>query len=404
MPTLDDFEAAVNGSKYVSKIDLKQAYHQVELDPEGRFIKTFSTHEGLFRYKRLSYGTSSSAELFQNILQRNLSDIKNVKSIADDIIIFGKNRQEHDTALESCLKRLSALNIKAKGSKCSFLKGEIKFYGLIFTEIGARPDPDRVAKLQNVAPPQNASAVRSFLGMANTCSDYIPNYAAMTLPLRELTKKNVKFKWTLVEQRAFNQLKQKLTQAPIMAYFDTHNKSMLTVDGSPTGISGILIQLDNNKASYKIISYASRALSSLESHYSQTDIEGIALVWAVEHFRLLLLDTEFDVVTDHKALEAIFNNPKSKPPARIERWILRLQPYSFRVIYKSGLTNEADYLSRHPIGVTKKESSEECIAEEYISYIVEHTIPKSMTLKEIQQEAKKDRELQKGQKALDTRK
>ena len=74
----------------------------------------------------------------------------------------------------------------------------------------------------------------------------------------------------------------------------------------------------------------------------------------IEHFSLFLLGTEFDVVTDHKALEAIFNNPKSKPPARIERWILRLQPYSFRVIYKSGLTNEADYLSRHPIEVTRK--------------------------------------------------
>ena len=402
MPTLDDFKTAVNGSKYFSKIDLKQAYHQVELDPESRFITTFSTHEGLFRYKRLSYGTSSSAELFQNILQRNLSDIKNVKNIADDIIIFGKNRQEHDTALESCLKRLSALNIKAKGSKCSFLKAEIKFYGLIFTEKGTRPDPDRVAKLQNVAPPQNASEVRSFLGMANTCSDYIPNYAAMTLPLRELTKKNVKFKWTLVEQRSFNQLKQKMTQAPVMAYFDTHKRSMLIVDGSPTGISGILTQRDNDNASYKIISYASRALSSVESHYSQTDIEGLALVWAIEHFRLFLLGTEFDVVTDHKALEAIFNNPKSKPPARIERWIIRLQPYNFRVIYKSGLTNEADYLSRHPIDVTKKESSEEHIAEEYINYIIEHTIPKSMTLKEIQQETKKDRVLQKVQKALDT--
>ena len=115
--------------------------------------------------------------------------MKNVKNIADDIIIFGKNRQEHDTALENCLERLSALNIKAKGSKCSFVKAEIIFYGLIFTENGTKPDPDRVAKLQNVAPPQNVSEVGSFIGMANTCSDYIPNYAAMTLPLRELTNK-----------------------------------------------------------------------------------------------------------------------------------------------------------------------------------------------------------------------
>ena len=152
-----------------------------------------------------------------------------------------------------------------------------------------------------------------------------------------------------------------------MTYFDTHKGSMLIVDASPTGISGILTQRNNDKASYTIISYASRALSSVESHYSQTDIEGLALVWAIEHFRLFLLATEFDVVIDHKGLEATFNNPKSKPPARIERWILRLQPYSFRVIYKSGLTNEVDYLSRHPIEVTQKESSKERISEVYIN-------------------------------------
>ena len=90
IPTLNDFKAAVNGAKYFSKIDLKQAYHQVELEPECRFITTLSTHEGIYQYKRLNYGTSSAAEVFQNILQRNLSDIPSVKNIADDIINIWK--------------------------------------------------------------------------------------------------------------------------------------------------------------------------------------------------------------------------------------------------------------------------------------------------------------------------
>ena len=124
---------------------------------------------------------------------------------------------------------------------------------------------------------------------------------------------------------------------------------MLIADGSPTGIIGINAQRDNDKASCKIISYVNRALSSVKCHHPSTDIEGLVLVWAIEHFQLFLLDTEFDFVTDHKALEAIFNNLKSKPPARIERWILRLQPYSFRVIYKSGLINEAYYLGTNSI-------------------------------------------------------
>ena len=90
MPTLSDFRAEMNGSKNFSKIDLKQAYHQLELKEERRYITTFSTHEGLFRYKRLNYGTNSAPELFQNILQQNLSDIRGVKNIADDIIVHAK--------------------------------------------------------------------------------------------------------------------------------------------------------------------------------------------------------------------------------------------------------------------------------------------------------------------------
>jgi hypothetical protein len=90
MPTLQDFKAEVNGAKFFSKIDLKQACHQLELHPDSRFITTFSTHEGLFQYKRLNYGTNSAAEIFQNVLQQNLSDIRGVKNLVDDIIIHGK--------------------------------------------------------------------------------------------------------------------------------------------------------------------------------------------------------------------------------------------------------------------------------------------------------------------------
>ena len=158
-----------------------------------------------------------------------MCDIPGVKNIADHIIIFEKDRKEHDIALEACLKRLSELNVKAKGEKCKFLQQEITFYGPIFTDKGTRPDPKRVKHLLKTEPRQNASEVRSFLGMANACSDYIPNYATLTQQLRELTKKNNTLKWTMIEQRAFNQLKKKLTQSPVMAYFDTEKHSV--VDG-----------------------------------------------------------------------------------------------------------------------------------------------------------------------------
>ena len=152
------------------------------------FITTFTTHEGLYQYKRLNYGTNSAAEIFQNVLQQNLSDIRGVKNIVDDILIHGKIRKLHDEALENCLKRLASLNLKVKGEKCDFLQKEITF-----TAEGIKPDPERIANMVKVQAPKTAGEVRSFLGMANTCHEYIPDYSALTSPLRELTKKKTTF-------------------------------------------------------------------------------------------------------------------------------------------------------------------------------------------------------------------
>ena len=404
MPTIQDFNTEVNGARFFSNIDLAQAYHQLELAPESRYITTFTTHEGLYRYRRLNFGTNSAAEIYQNVLQRNLNDLPGVKNIADDVLIYGKTKKEHDEALECCLKRLADLNLKAKGSKCSFLQTELKFYGLIFRGDGTRPDPERIENLVKVSRPTNAGEVRSFLGMANACSDYIHDYAQISAPLRDLTKKHTSFKWTHIHQKAFELVKKRLTQSPVMSYFDTSKRTMVIVDASPVGISAILAQREQDSPQYKVIAYASRSLTPVETRYSQTDREGLALVWGIEHFRLFLLGAEFDVITDHKALEAIYNNPRSKPPARIERWMLRLQPYNFRVIYKKGESNSADYMSRHPDGHSESDldTSNENFTEHYINFLISHHIPKSMTLEQIKEATKSDKVLNKVTQSLDT--
>ena len=102
--------------------------------------------------------------------------------------------------MENCLKRLAELNLKEKAEKCSFLQSELKFYGLIFSASGTRPDPERIDNLVKVPAPCNVSEVRSFLGMTNTCHDYIPDYATIAAPLRQLTRKNVTFEWKLEHQ------------------------------------------------------------------------------------------------------------------------------------------------------------------------------------------------------------
>ena len=235
----------------------------------------------------------------------------------------------------------------------------------------------------NAPKPTNTHEVRSFLGMANYSSKYIRNFATITAPLRELTKKNVRFEWSATHDEAFETLKQALTSAPCMSYFDKHKDTYVTVDTSPVGISAILSQksLHGNSDHQQTIAYANRALTETEKRYSQTEKEALAIVWAVEHFHLFLFGSEFTLVTDHKPLEIIYGKRTAKTSARIERWVLRLQPYSFRIVYQAGSNNPADYLSRHPTAESCRK--QEKMTEQYINFVAQHSVPKAMTLAEI---------------------
>ena len=242
IPTLNEISIELNGARFFSKLDLTQAYHQLPLHEDSRYITTFNTHVGLYRYTRLNYGTNAAMEIFQHVLQQNLQGIQGVLNLADDIFVFGKTRRKHDTALRNCLERLQERGLTLNPRKCTFLKSSINFFGQIFSAQGTRPDPKRIEDLENASVPVNAKEVRSLLGMANYSSKYIPNYATITAPLRELTKKNVTFAWKECHQTAFDKLKTALSQASAMGYCDINRDTFITVDVSPVGISAILSQ------------------------------------------------------------------------------------------------------------------------------------------------------------------
>jgi hypothetical protein len=167
-------------------------------------------HVGLYRYKRLNYGTNAAAEIFQYTLQTAPQGFKGVKNIADDIIVLGSTRTEHDANLDKCLQRLAMKGLRQNRSKCNFLSNTLSFFGQIFPKEGTHPDPiyRRAADLLNAPQPNNVHEVRSFLGMANYSSKYIRDFATLvTAPLRDLTKKDVRFEWTQTHQTAFEKLK-----------------------------------------------------------------------------------------------------------------------------------------------------------------------------------------------------
>ncbi|XP_061176120.1 uncharacterized protein K02A2.6-like [Saccostrea echinata] len=190
MPTIDELITDLNGAKVFSKLDLNKDYHQLELAPESRYITTFSSHVGLFRYKRLIFGVNSAAEVFQAVIQQTIEGIHGTRNISDDIIVFGKSQEEHDKSLKSLLTRLRERNLTLNKDKCEFNKRKLEFFGFIFSENGISADPKKVEAIKHAENPRNASEMRSFLGMANYCARFIKDFATISQPLRELTKKN----------------------------------------------------------------------------------------------------------------------------------------------------------------------------------------------------------------------
>ena len=184
--------------------------------------------------------------------------------------------------------------------------------------------------------------------VVSSVSRFIYDFSTITAPFRALTRHGTKWQWTKQHQHAFDELKRRLTTSPTVAYFDPAKDTELVVDASPVGLGAILTQKTSDSGK-NIVAYASRSLSPVEQRYSQTEREALACIWGCEKFHLYVYGAPFTLITNHKPLIHIFNNPKAKPPARLERWNLRLQPYNFTVRYEPGKTNPADYISRHPL-------------------------------------------------------
>ena len=176
-PTVDEVLQNLNQSTVFSKLDPRWGYHQLELHPDSRSITTFTSHCGLCGYKRLMFGISSAPEVYQHVIQQALQGCEGIANISDDIIIPGRNSEEHDKRLQRVLKRLKEKNLTLNTEKCRFHMTQMVFMGLVLTNNGTGPAEDKVKAIVDAREPQNASEVRSFLGLANYNARFIPDFA-----------------------------------------------------------------------------------------------------------------------------------------------------------------------------------------------------------------------------------
>ena len=300
-----------------SKLDLCLGFHQIELEEGSGDITTFATHDELFRYKRLSFRVNSAPEKYQQIVSQVVSDISGVQNIADDLIVHGKNIEEHDRNLHKVLQRLEEKNLTLNPQKFQFKMDKVVFMGLLVSKYGIGPTEEKVRAVLESSRPTTPTEVRSFLGMVGFSARFIPNFATIAEPLRGISRQGTPFVWGSEQEASFQELKQQLASAPVLAYFDKEAHTRVIADASPVGLGAVLVQEKNGVG--RAVCYASRSLSSVERRYSQTEDEALALVWTCERFNLYLYGLQtFDLVTDHEALKVIYSRV-SKPSARIGR-------------------------------------------------------------------------------------
>lgn len=377
----------------MSKIDLKKGFYLCELDSKCRDITAFATKNGVFQFTRLMFGLKSAPELFNRELDRIFANHKGISKYCDDFLIFGGTQEEHDTNLNAVLKTIDEEGLEINEQKSVYNVTQVKFLGHIVTTNGTFPDPEKVKDIKSFRAPQNKSELQTLLGLATFLGRYIANLSEITGPLRKLLNKDTDFVWEDEQRDALVKLKGALTRDTFLSFFVRGRTTILVADAGPNALGAVLLQSDQEK--YFVIAYASKALTETESKYYQTEKEALAIVWSCEKFATFLVGILFDLWTDCKPLEYLFK-PNSKPCARLERWILRLQSFSFNVIHKPGKLNIADPLSRLCNPIESCDVSEEC----HLIRLVRETSPAAVTPREIELETTKDAQLEEVKKAL----
>ena len=254
-PTIEEVLQDLNGSTVFSRVDLKWGFHQILLAEESRHVTTFVTHRGLYRYTRLMFGVTSAPEKYQPIIRDVLRGCDDVANIADDLIIHGRGEEQHGKRLLVVLDRLRETGLTLNEDKCEFRLPRLTFFGHEVTRTGIESSEEKVAAIRQAGPPQNVSEARSFLGLAQFVSKFVPDLSSIAEPVQRLTHKNAEFKWGKEQQVAFEKLKELITHADALAYFNVNSRTRIVAEASPVGLGAVLTQLHGSE--WRVIGYAS---------------------------------------------------------------------------------------------------------------------------------------------------
>ncbi|GJT30540.1 putative reverse transcriptase domain-containing protein [Tanacetum coccineum] len=287
LPRIDDLFDQLQGSSVYSKIDLRSGYHQLRVRSgyhsvwvrEEDIPKTaFRTRYGHYEFQVMPFGLTNAPAVFMDLMNRVCKPYldKFVIVFIDDILIYSKNKQEHEEHLKLILELLKKEELYAKFSKCEFWIPKVQFLGHVIDSQGIHVDPAKIESIKDWASPKSPTEIRQFLGLAGYYRRFIEGFSKIAKPMTKLTQKKVKFEWGDKQEAAFQLLKQKLCSAPILALPEGSEDFIAYCDASKKGLGAVLMQRE------KVIAYASHQLKIHEKNYMTHDLELGAVVFALK--------------------------------------------------------------------------------------------------------------------------
>ena len=348
LPLISELLDRLRQAKYFTKIDLLSAFYQLRIAQGEEWKTAFRTRYGHFEYLVMPFGLTNAPASFQAYINDILREFLDQFCVAylDDILIYSDTYEEHVQHVRVVLEKLQKVGLHARADKCTFHQRSISFLGYIVSSEGISMDPERISTITEWPVPESVHDVQVFLGLANYYRRFIEGYSRIVLPLTNLLRKDLPFKWSPEAQTAFDAIKVTYTSAPVLCHFNPTLPIQLHTDSSGFALSGILSQLHDNR--WHPVAFWSRKCLPTECNYDIHDREMLAIVESMKHWHHYLEGSRHSVqvLSDHRNLEVFMSTKVLN--RRQARWAELLANYDFVLVHIPGKNNPTDAPSRRP--------------------------------------------------------
>ena len=341
LPRIDDLFDQLRGARVYSKIDLSIGYHQLRVRETNIPKTAFRTRYGHFQFTVMPFGLTNALVSFMDLMHRVFHPYLDrfVVVFVDDILIYFETEEDHEDHLRVILQTLRDHQLYAKFSKCEFYLTEVRFLRHVVSASSVSVDPEKVEAVMSWERPKSVFEIHSFLGLDGYYRRFIEDFSRLATPMTKLIRKEVKFEWNDSCERAFQELKRRLTSAPILVVPKRGQEYFVYYDASKDGLGCVLMQFE------RVVAYGSRHLKNHEQNYPTHDMELAAIIFSSKIWCHYLYGEQFEVFSDHKSLKYIFTQRDLN--MRQRRWMEYLEDYDFTLHYYTSKANVmADALSR----------------------------------------------------------